>query len=128
MAAEGSFFIVNNGHYGLSAKAEVSNTDRNLLRKLRAECGGKIYCGVKPKSKQWKGLFHWRINRLRELLDFLNVIIPYLPSKQRQAILLKQFCESRLSYNGGSRTTHVYNKHEKAILSQIHALNKRGLN
>jgi hypothetical protein len=73
----------------------VINTNKGLVDWL-VRAGGLV--NVRPRNdERWKVAYRWRI---KESLhpDFLRAILPYLVIKRKQAELIIQYCETKISH------------------------------
>ncbi|MBA7490225.1 hypothetical protein ES702_00760 [subsurface metagenome] len=85
---------------------------------------GKIYGPYHRKNPNAKPLYGWKLYTLKEIRDFCEQIIPFLITKKRQAELVLEFCNLRLSrpaYN------YPYTQREKNIVCEVAKLNERGV-
>jgi len=98
-------------HNCLHPSVEISNTKKQL----------SIYC-QKQKGK-WNAAYRLHISAVNDVYELLKQITPFLIIKKKQAILLMQFCEIRLS----SRLGDGFSQRELDIYKKLRKLNKRGV-
>jgi len=80
-------------------------------------------------DKKWKRKFKWYVSNVEEVNNICEQILPYLPSKNRQAEILLEYCRIRLSKNtkgGVHKQTHEPREFE--LHKEIKKLNERGVN
>jgi hypothetical protein len=76
---------------------------------------------TRERRGNWRNCYILRINGFG-CLPILNAIMPYLLIKKKNAILLKEYIESRLDQKWRESYTH---RHHKIFLT-IKKLNKKG--
>lgn len=73
----------------------ISNTDYDLVAKCKTTTNkGKIAL-VKPRYGR-RPLWEWRVNNLRDCLEILQEIYPYLVIKQKSARQIIRYCDYKL--------------------------------
>lgn len=103
MDGEGSFLIsVNSTHRSIYPRISVTNTNKYMIEKIIdiIEKIGIEHWNVKvriPKKDTWKTNIQISIITAKRVLLFTNSILPYLIAKKENALLVKEFCESRIS-------------------------------
>lgn len=98
----------------------VSNTSEELIGKLHKMIGGNVSDDIyrPPRKKQYT----LRFSSIRDVLEVLKKIEPYLIVKRKVARLVIEFCESRLN----QKESRTYTEREWEIHRETKKLNKRG--
>jgi hypothetical protein len=102
---------------------QIVNTDYEAIKFLQSELGGDIQIHVSKNSKE-KDTYHLRIMNTQLVLNTLRKILSGLKIKREQAILVIEFCESRLK--GAIERGLGYTEQELEIFHKVKELNKRG--
>jgi hypothetical protein len=138
---EGSFSIVKQyrkvnkgGPLILSPKVEMVNTNVFLIAevcRILNNSGIKFYIYKRHREKSnHKECFTVSICRLDSIINFCDIIYPYLISKKYQAELLKRYAISRKERLLISRSNHVNkpsnNDEEYYLCEQVQEKNKLG--
>jgi hypothetical protein len=94
----------------------ISNMNRRLLEKAQKIIGGKIYA-----EELFPNVYNYDLNigSLRNVYETLKKLQPYLIGKKRQADLMLEFCQSRLS----SVKNKPFTEMEMKIVREIKELN-----
>jgi len=109
---------------------QISGTNEDLLRSFLSLVNmGKVY-KVNRKGIKQKPVYIWRLSGAKNMQIFCEEVIPYLPTKRRQAELMIEFCKRRV----GGQTVHNkdgyhsrYTFREVEIWEEMKQLNKRGV-
>jgi hypothetical protein len=110
----------------------ITNTNKKVLELIRENIGGRLIESISITSYTDRDkIFRITINKSELVVDVLNKIIPYLIIKKEQAILVRDFCKSRIKNNkkhkqNGAGTSSKYTKKELDIYSKIEKLMPRG--
>ncbi|HEY5631631.1 MAG TPA: LAGLIDADG family homing endonuclease [Nitrososphaeraceae archaeon] len=103
----------------------ITNSNKEVLEWIKKMLDrGVITKSSTRKNIKWKTCYSYIKNGVG-LLPILNLIIPYLKVKKKQAELLRQFILLRLEREWGSK---FYSKEEIDIYTELKKLNKRGQN
>ena len=105
--------------FTINAKFSIGNTNQDFMKELNS-CGGQPFIR-KYNGENCKPLYELNIQDLKGIRVFLKAIQPYLIIKKKQAELMIEFIESRLSHKGSG-----YTEREMEITGLITALNKKG--
>jgi len=110
--------------FNLAPQIQIVNTEIDYIQKTLKMIGNDIkYCTVKENYHlNHKERYTIIITKHDDILKLMKFILPYLPIKCAQALLMKEFCQSRL-------TNHMkpYTEREIEICNTMRKLNKRGL-
>lgn len=116
MDGEGSIML-HQGRDSIIPKVCISNTNKNLLRRIRNVVKmGKLRFWSNPQGKD---VGEWYIQAINEILSFLKQLKEQLIVKRRQAEVMIEFCESRLK-NGS------YTERDYEIVKLLKKLNQKG--
>jgi len=93
MGSEGSFVLTFDKRYrgNVSYLVSIANTDMNMLMFIKQQFGGNI---AAEKTRTTKQCYKWYPHASR-VIEFLERVTPYLIAKKDQAILMRQYLESR---------------------------------
>lgn len=73
----------------------VNSASRSILMLLRSYFGGTIT--VDDRTKIRRGIiYRWQLRDKEEIVSMIEQILPYLKLKRKQAVILMQYCKSRL--------------------------------
>jgi DNA-binding CsgD family transcriptional regulator len=102
---------------------DITNTCKEALEFIIKQIGGFRFSTKKgvmtPHSR--KPVYRIMLVRHKDVLEFLEMVMPYLIIKRRQAELVVEFCKSRLA-----KPNHApYDEREKEIIAEVKRLNKR---
>jgi hypothetical protein len=132
LALEGSIELRQQTHRGTyTPTLKLYNTNESLVYKFKDLVGlGNIYKHSYYDNPKFKQSYIWRLQRIDDVKCVLENIIPYLPIKKEQAILLLEYVNLRLSkkdkwfkwYNNGSS----YSDREDEMFWEMKELNRRG--
>jgi len=131
LALEGSIgMYMQSSRNDFAPVLKLYNTDRNVVMSFMemVDCGC-VYLNKNNGGKRSnKPLYFWRLQSFSDVKVFLNNIIEYLPSKKRQAELLLEFVDIRLSNNHKWRKLREssYSTREMEIYNEMKKLNRRG--
>lgn len=117
-------FLDGKGHW--SVRTIISNSNPLLLGYVILILDGLqlpywIETQVKNSSKH-KTMYHITVEGWKRCLKFLPIIKPYVRGKKRQASILHEVVQMRLSNTRGS----PYTKEEVKLLEELRNLNRRG--
>jgi hypothetical protein len=73
---------------------------------------GKV-CEEKPYHHK-RPMFRWMVRSKEEVVKFLNLILPYLRIKKKQALLAIKFMDEWVSFNGIRLTPEILAQREQA--------------
>ena len=105
--------------YTLRPLVNVSNCDMRLMAWLKARIQfGNVVSRGKPRKSNWKKGYIFMIEYAWKCKVVLELILPYLILKRRQAELLLEYCSS---HEKGK-----YTERDLVIFLELKALNKRG--
>lgn len=112
-----------NGYIQLRPVVAFSNTNREVIDWLSSIFGNSTIYLHGGKRGNEKNVWATRISNLRDILAVLELLLPYLKIKKRQAVLLSGYCKSRLEaiIEGKRLSSKDYNVAEK-----LKVLNRRG--
>lgn len=113
------------GGFRMIPRIAIGNTNYNLLEKFQqlVPIGKLSNSGYRPNPKA-RDIWYWRLSSsFNKTIWFLKRILPYLPSKQRQAELLLEYCISRCNVFGNK----PYSERELQIREEILTLNRKGI-
>jgi DNA-binding CsgD family transcriptional regulator len=102
---------------------KIANTDREVLEWVARQVGGFRFATRNGReSKHGKRLvYDIVLKKQKDILVFLEMLLPYLIIKRRQAELVVEFCRSRLA-----KPNHApYDEGELEILAEVRRLNER---
>lgn len=93
MDSEGSFVLSFDKRYrgNVNYLLSIANTDMNMLMFIKQHFGGHIAAEAPRENKQ---CYKWYPHAAR-VMEFLDRVTPYLIAKKDQAVLMKQYLESR---------------------------------
>ena len=82
---EGSIWAVENRFHTCITQSE-GNDGEQLCRWLREQWGiGSVNCQRKVRDARWWPMWSWNVAAGREVIHYLNAVLPYLRVKQRSA-------------------------------------------
>lgn len=120
---EGSIHLQQSNGTSFNPILSISNTNKQLLEKIKAIIGGKINPSKNElRHPRQKPAFVLIISNFRNVLETVRRLEPFLFVKKPQANLIIEFCESRLR-----RFHEHYNRREKWIHAELKRMNKRGI-
>jgi hypothetical protein len=140
---EGSFQIVkyrtrgtkgfpsyNKTYEGYAVQVVATSVDKILLNKCRQIAGGCIYGPIGRKhGVHWKPAFRWNI-KAKKIDKVIDNIIPFLISKRKQAIILRDFRKTITigapKGSSGRNSNYELLDIRKEMKKEINLLNKRG--
>jgi hypothetical protein len=105
--------------YTLHPMFDIVNTNLEVLKAINNLVNGKI----KYKTKQigCKQVYLIQLQDYKQIKSILEILLPYLIVKKKQAELMIEFCNSRLKSNGKK-----YSERDYKIVDLFSKLNKRG--
>lgn len=106
-------------HYAVGIR--IGMCERVALDLIVDELGIGSVCEEKPYHHK-RPMFRWMIRSKQEVCDFLNLILPYLRVKKKQAELALKFMNEWVSFNGNRLTPEIVSKREEAW-AQMRKLN-----
>ncbi len=74
----------------------VTNTNRDILEKLREWTGFGTVRGGRRYEEKWKPVYRWHIERMDELYSLLKILEPYLVVKKMAAKKAIELLENRV--------------------------------
>jgi len=98
----------------------LHNTDRKMLEFCKTTIGGEIYLSRKS-TETTKTKWQLSLYSSKKLSIILTRLIPSLITKRRRAVLLLEFCLSRLK-----RGRKGYSERDLQIYEELRGLNQRG--
>jgi hypothetical protein len=103
-------------------RVNVTNTRRGLPQWFAEHFGGQ--CQHYPKKKaQWRDEYRWQVSGLTAL-PVLQVCLPYLIIKRKQALLALEFASTIIP--GSKAIPESYRQLRADIYAQMTSLNKKG--
>jgi hypothetical protein len=102
----------------------IVNTYKPLIELLKRDLGGSTdvnYDRKRITALRKKPLHRWRVMSHSDVKKILEMVLPYLVVKRRQAELVLQFVKSRQSRPQNT----PYTEEETALYKQVRALNAR---
>lgn len=99
----------------------IVNTNKNLIESVLQDWTLGSIKEVRRKNPKHKPIYVWEIRRLGEILKAIEYILPYLKLKRKQALLMIEYCKSRLLAPKGGHCK--YAEREKEIAKLIKVLN-----
>lgn len=102
----------------------IANCNKKLMEQVRQLVAGRIIKTV-PRKKKWKTMYQVRVVRIRDIKALLEQVLPFLIVKKRQAELMLELCNLKLSSE-----EHTFREEMKSrilhISEELHNLNRRG--
>jgi intein/homing endonuclease len=119
------------GKVNLTIKISIENTSTliiNEICKVFKSKGIKYYIySRKPRTKKHKAAYVVNVCKLKDAIEFSNLLYEHLISKKEQAILVKKFAESRINTpKKYGCIKNPFTKEEIDICNKIQDLNKLG--
>lgn len=115
-------------HYGIKTSYPsfgprfcIVNANKNLIESVLQDWALGSIKEVRYKNPRYKPTYVWETRRLREILKAIEYILPYLKLKRKQALLMIEYCKSRLLAPKGGHCR--YAEREIEIVKLIKALN-----
>jgi len=102
----------------------IANTNRQLLEYAQTILGGRIYKDS-SRGEKWKPKYVLHIGGQKRLIGLLSAIAEHFIVKKQHALLLLEFCESRLPKQRLASNLKRYNQREIEIVDIIRKLNQR---
>jgi len=109
--------------FALSPTIAIYNTKREIMTWISETYGFRIKVYSRDRRPQYRDEYHCRISGLENQFKFLRSILPYLKLKRKQAELLIEFIELRLSVD--YRHT-PYQERCFEIYEELKKLNRKG--
>lgn len=104
---------------GITPLLSVANTDMKLINWLSNNIGGKVSVKAKPNERCKTG-YRWYTCSVRDVLELIKMVYPYLIIKKDNAEEVLSFCKWRLSLAEKSReTTKVYAFQENGKFDKV---------
>jgi hypothetical protein len=113
----GRYFRKRDGLPRIKAEVMVGNTSKLVMQHIAETLDMPLY---EEKRRDRKYLYTVRICRMKNVVPFLEKIIPYLKIKRVQAELLYAYCKSRIE----KIHTSEYTNEELQIFNKVRELNK----
>lgn len=88
---EGNFYMHYTPKIGLICMLSICNTDEKTIKEVFKNLGvGSLYV-QRNRNASYKPLFKIQINRQKELMPFLSLVIPHLRVKRKEAERMYSF-------------------------------------
>jgi hypothetical protein len=101
----------------------VDSANRNILMLLQGYFGGTIT--VYDRRKIRKGIMYkWQLRDKEEIVSMIEQILPYLKLKRKQAVLLMQYCKSRVEKIKEDPFVPI-SKHERELIRTLIDSNRK---
>lgn len=116
MDSEGSFVLTLDKRYrgNVSYLMSIANTDMNMLMFIKHHFGGHI---AKETERANKPCYKWYPHAKRAL-EFLDRITPYLIVKKEQALLMRQYLQTRtFPQTDADKTTRLDMRRKMQVLN-----------
>ncbi len=104
----------------------VSNTNERFIvefKNMVGEYGSSLYKYYDRKNGH-KPCYFWRITKIKDCLDFLTEIVPFLPIKIEQAELAIYYSKRRLAR---FKQYNSMDDEDYDIIDRIREINRRGV-
>lgn len=135
MDGEGSFGLhkhknkrCKRGWYYQSLVCMV-NTDKKIMQWMSSIINVNHKCVSRRKGKMkptWSPCYVWYLGRIPEIIQFIEMILPFLKIKKKRAELLLEYCKIRLYKQPRKGKTFEYTTRQHEIYSIIKKLNRTG--
>ena len=105
----------------------VSQVQLEAIELLRERLGGSFGITQRQKGSNWKSLYRWGVYNKKDTKRILEMLLPYLKIKRKQAEMVIAYCELRedaLKEKKSSKNT--YSGAEKIMWLDIKQLNQVG--
>jgi hypothetical protein len=112
-------YLLKGGRKAITAELSLVNTNPIIIDMFGAS---KQYIRKRRFTPNSNEVTEATIQRLGDILSVLKRVYPFLHLKKRQAELMIEFCELRLS-----RGKAKYSERELEIQRELHVSNRRGL-
>lgn len=100
----------------------ITNSSKDLIENVRDIIGfGRIY--FRKESSRWRKLYQLKIQDMKNIIGFLEGILPFLILKKEQAEILINFCRSRINLYRGRGRKAPYTEEEFSWYEQVRKLN-----
>lgn len=109
------------GRVALTPLISITNTHLPLIEWCHSVLGGSTLKSPYDAGGKRKIVLTLQLSRLLDLKALLEQILPYLKVKQRQAELLLEFCNIRLSDKWSAHNPKLFD-----ITNELRTLNKKG--
>lgn len=134
MDGEGTFSIARRPTkksrlgYGLQPYIEVGSTDQALIEWVRGHMPVASYGVYRPRSKNdnARDCFCLQVTGMQKIIDFCIELAPYLVLKRPHALVLMEYCRSRLVTFRKGRFEREFTEHELELFQELRRLNWRG--
>ncbi len=100
----------------------VVNTSQEICLFIKEATDEGQIISIDPQNERWKQLYKWHSTGMRNVMNILPKIYPYLIIKREQSRAVMEYCLSRTSKQW-SRTG--YTQHEFELLAEVRRLNTR---
>jgi|SRR5882762_796459 len=104
-------------YYQYVYRVSVVNTDIRLIEWLHKTFGGSLL-PLKKTGKRHKKTYLWHITKTQTIVEFLNIVAPFLKMKQEQAHLMLEYLQNYYVTDTMLRDSYYWKFKE---------LNKRGI-
>lgn len=116
-------YIRKSGKFAYRLRLNVTNTRRPLLVWFSDYFGGGSITSNRRKERAWKTCYCWAISGERAVV-FLELVLPYLVIKRKQAMLGLEFASTHVGKGG--QLTENFVQHRERIYQEMRKLNARG--
>lgn len=130
--AEGSIGLYKNGNGAYYARVTITNTDRlmkHAIEEILEDHGIAVYIqdNQRQKNKNWKPRWQMIFTGAAKPKGLLDLVLPYLVTKRREAELALEFIESRsskryLNREGSRWTRDPLTEREQFIVEEVKRL------
>jgi hypothetical protein len=137
MDGEGSFSFSRSdtkGYTRLTARISMGITDEKIadyFRYLMVKYDLHCFISVRKYEEPFKPVYNFSIQRMQSVKQFVELVLPFLKGKKRQAEILLEFVNSRLdssgnvAYKGSSRSSLGYPSFIFDLWEELRVLNGR---
>lgn len=99
----------------------IVNANKLTLIYIQLQIGGQIYTRV-PKNENHSTTYCLQLTNKRDISKALDKLVPYLVGKRDIAILVKEFCDSRILINPTIGSNNPLTNRELDIVSAVQRL------
>ena len=132
MDGEGTFTIARRravsgpSHWLYQPNISVAQTDQGIVDWLAENIGVPSMRTWRRKSGNARDALQLMITGCGHIIDFSTQLLPYLRLKQKHALILVEFCRSRLESNKKAVPLRGFTEHQVGLYSELRLLNHRG--
>lgn len=121
--ADGHISIHHQKGTAFAPRVDIVNANMTPLLALQETLGGTIYVRKhKPQHSQTYNLSYFS---REEVSRVLGLLMPYLIGKQDIALLVKEFCDSRIATSPKRGSNTPYSDREKQLYEQVKVLGSK---